>query len=182
MDWQVAETKELTKTPVFTVEEVHLKDRHQQPIDYAYYRIATRDWVNVFALTESQEVILVEQPRIGMMQLTLEVPGGGIDAGEDPALAAARELEEETGYRPGALLAIGDISPNPAIMTNRLHMYLAQDCFLPKERRHFPDASEHIRILRLPLAELDARLKAGQIHNALAALTILMARRFLLKD
>ena len=183
MDWSIQDKKILARTPVFQLEEVSLiRNSDQQPIALPYYRLHAGSWVNVFALTRDSQVILVRQPRVGMMQMTLECPGGGIDADEDPALAAARELEEETGYRAGCIEAVGVISPNPAIMTNRLYMFMARDCYIPQDRRHFPDASEQIEVRTLSLAELDATMKEGGIHNALAALTILMSRRFLLND
>ncbi len=183
MDWTIERKRVIANTPVWQLEEVFLTENADQtPLGHPYYRLQLASWVNVFALTVDNQVILVRQPRVGMMQMTLEVPGGGIDEGEDPALAAARELEEETGYRAGAIESVGVISPNPAIMTNRLHMFLARDCFLPPDRRHFPDSNERIEVRTLPLAELDATMKQGGIHNALAALTILMSRRYLMLD
>ncbi|HYX38287.1 MAG TPA: NUDIX hydrolase [Oligoflexus sp.] len=183
MDWSIEHKKILAQTPVFQLEEVSLiQNADRKPVALPYYRIHTRSWVNVFALTKDSKAILVRQPRVGMMQMTLEVPGGGIDTDEDPAAAAARELEEETGYRAGSLEFVGVVSPNPAIMTNRLHMFLARDCYMPPDRQHFPDLTERIEVRTLSLAELDATIKEGGIHNALAALTILMSRRFLLND
>lgn len=183
MDWSITHKKVLVQTPAFQVQEVSLVQKDDgKPVPLAYYRIDTRSWVNIFALTEDGRAILVHQPRVGMMQMTLECPGGGIDEDEDPAVAAARELEEETGYRAGSIEKVGVISPNPAILTNRLHMFLARDCYLPPERQHFPDLTERIEVRTLSLDELDATMKEGGIHNALAALTILMSRRFLLND
>lgn len=183
MEWSIENTKILARTPVFQLEEVSLIQKaDSKPVPLPYYRVHAESWVNVFALTKDRQVILVRQPRVGMMQMTLECPGGGINKDEEPARAAARELEEETGYRASRVEAIGVISPNPAIMTNRLHMYMAHDCYIPDDRRHFPDLTERIEVKTLTLAELDSTMKVGGIHNALAALTILMARRFLLND
>jgi ADP-ribose pyrophosphatase len=183
MDWSIEQKKVLVQTPVFQLEEVSLVQKSDgQPVPLPYYRVHAGSWVNIFALTPDSKAILVRQPRVGMMQMTLECPGGGIDQDEDPAEAAARELEEETGYRPGRIESVGVISPNPAIMTNRLHMYLARDCYLPEDRRHFPDLTERIEVRTLSLEELDVTMKEGGIHNALAALTILMSRRFLLNN
>ncbi len=183
MDWSIKHKKVLAQTPVFQLEEVSLIQKDDgKPVPLPYFRVNCSSWVNIFALTPDSKAILVRQPRVGMMQMTLECPGGGIDADEDPAAAAARELEEETGYRAGSIEKVGVISPNPAIMTNQLHMFLARDCYLPPERQHFPDLTERIEVRTLSLAELDATMKEGGIHNALAALTILMSRRFLLND
>ena len=183
MTLNIDRKKILAHTPFMHLEEVYLQEsalRISQT--YPYYRIETNSWVSIFALTSSGDAILIEQPRIGMMQITLEVPGGGIDKDEEPILAAARELEEETGYRAKSMQAVGVISPNPAIMTNRLHMFLAKDCYMPEKRCFFPDTNERIEVKTLSLDQLDDKMKQCGVQNALSALTILMARRYLLQN
>ena len=71
---------------------------------------------------------MVRQFRHGSMRVNLEFPGGVVERGEDPEAAVARELEEETGYRPGRIMLLGDINPNPALMGNRCYTYLAEEC------------------------------------------------------
>jgi ADP-ribose pyrophosphatase len=123
------------------------------------------DWVNVIALTPDDQVVLIRQYRIGTQAVCLEIPGGMVDAGEDPLTAAARELEEETGYTAKAWRPLGKVAPNPAIMNNFLHSFLALDAEQTRPQRL--DTSEVIAIETAPLAEVHAMLRDGRIDHAL---------------
>ena len=182
MDWRLVNKKILVKTKPFAVEELHLaRISTSQALPFPYYRLASISWVNIFAITAEGQAVLIRQPRAGMMTDTLEIPGGGIDASEEPEAAARRELEEETGYVAARILSLGSINPNPAIMDNKLHMFLAEGCTLASPRKHFPDSSEEIEVLTVPLDRLDAMIQKGELQNALANLTILMAQKYVLK-
>ena len=87
--------------------------------------LAAPDWVNVVPLLPDGRVVMVRQWRFGIAAPTLEIPGGIVDPGETPLAAAARELREETGYRAGTLRALGEVTPNPAILANRCATFLA---------------------------------------------------------
>lgn len=123
-------------------------------------------WVNVLPLTSHGDVVLIRQYRFGSMGETLEIPGGLIDPGELPIVAAGRELREETGYRAGELTSLGSVSPNPAFMRNRLHMFLAEGCVL--EGAQEQDLTEDIAVELHPLASIDALIARGGMDHALA--------------
>jgi 8-oxo-dGTP pyrophosphatase MutT (NUDIX family) len=123
------------------------------------------DWVNVIALTPDDHVVLIRQHRAGTNTVCLEIPGGMVDEGEAPAIAAARELEEETGYTAATWRPLGISAPNPAIQSNRLHSYLALDARPTTATRH--DTSEVIAIETAPLSEVRTMLRDGRIDHAL---------------
>lgn len=133
--------------------------------DRPFTLIDTSDWVNVFAETTAGDVVLVRQWRHGRGHVTWELPGGIIDASEDPAVAATRELREETGFEGDAPEYLGTVEPNPAIQTNRCHTYLIRNARRVAELSL--DPGEDIVVETLPRRELATAVRDGRIRHAL---------------
>ncbi|HLD52252.1 MAG TPA: NUDIX hydrolase [Sediminibacterium sp.] len=90
-----------------------------------YFVIEVPDFCNVVMVTAQDEIVMVEQYRHAAGIISLELPGGMIEPGEDPMLAAKREMEEETGYQSNHFELLYSIYPNPPLENNRAHFYLA---------------------------------------------------------
>lgn len=123
------------------------------------------DWVNVIALTPENDVVLIRQFRYGVESVTLEIPGGMVDPGENALEAGKRELREETGYVADTWLELGVVEPNPAIQDNRCWTYLALDARFEGEIQH--DSNEVIAMSNEPLDKIGSLIAEGEIQHAL---------------
>jgi ADP-ribose pyrophosphatase len=148
---------------IFTTERV--EGTHSSGKAMRFSLIRAVDWVNVIALTRDEHVVLVRQYRPGIDSVCIEIPGGMVDEGEEPLVAAKRELVEETGYTAREWRPLGVVAPNPAIQNNRLHSFLALDA----EATHAMhlDGNEVLALDVLPLAEVQDLLRSGRIDHAL---------------
>jgi 8-oxo-dGTP pyrophosphatase MutT (NUDIX family) len=138
--------------------------------EHSFYRIRSPDWVQIVAITPDEHIVLVRQYRHGCQRVTLEIPGGLVDAGEDPAQAALRECLEETGYRGTMAVSLGAVNPNPALFANRLHGFLATDVVLEGAVQN--TGTEHTSVALVAVRDLEQMLRDGEIEHALVAATL----------
>lgn len=163
--WKSDEPETLAETRIFKL----LRKRATSPNDPSrsgeFVVIDSPDWVNVVALTDDDEVLIIEQFRHGTEEVTVEIPGGTVDPGEDPLAAGVRELREETGYAGGAAELIGTVTPNPALLNNRCHTLLVRGVV----RQGAPqfDGLEEIRTRLVPLEDVPELIRSGVITHAL---------------
>lgn len=110
---------------VFSSPWFQLVARTQCESDHPYYVIQAPDCVNVIALTDDNNLLLVKQHRITIQEDTIEFPSGHIDRDEKPEEAARRELFEETGYQAANLELLGIIATDTGRLSNKLWCYFA---------------------------------------------------------
>jgi 8-oxo-dGTP pyrophosphatase MutT (NUDIX family) len=134
------------------------------------------DWLQLLPLTQEGRVVLVKQYRHANQKVGLEAPGGLVEAGDpDPGLAALRELREETGYGGGELFHLGSYWPQPAMLANQAHFYMARDVILqgPQEQ----DPGEDIDVVLLWPEEMEEMIAAGKVHSAMTVLVWTLAQQ-----
>lgn len=162
--WEKLGTEMRLETRVFDV--VSVQYRHG-PRDRSrdFTVIRAPDWVNVVALTPDGQLVLVRQFRFGIDEFSLELPGGVIEAGEDPVAAGLRELAEETGFTGTRARLLGTVHPNPAIQNNHCHFVLIEDAGATQPLAW--DDDEEIHAQTKPVDEVLALARGGGITHAL---------------
>jgi 8-oxo-dGTP pyrophosphatase MutT (NUDIX family) len=131
---------------------------------------ACPDWCNVIAETPEGELVFIWQYRYGTDELSLEIPGGVIDPGEEPLEAARRELKEETGYEADSFELVSVVEPNPALQGNRCFTYLARGARLTGATSF--DDLEDLETLVVPRAELAALIDDRVVTHALVVVAL----------
>ena len=162
--WKEEGRKTVFRSPIFDVEERSCRSPDNKLKTFTV--LDTRDWAIVMPELNTQaspSFIMVRQWRHGARELSLEFPGGVFEKGEDPEAAAARELREETGYLAKKMEKLGVFNPNPAIMSNRVHFFLARDLEVPGAQEL--DDDEYVEVEAVPLEEIIKGLgKPPYIH------------------
>jgi len=162
LTWETLETEQLADCKIFRVHRERKKHGHR--VD-DFYVLTSSDWVNIIPLTPDGEVVMIEQYRYGCDAVTLEVPGGIMNPGEEPPVSARREMIEETGYDTKRIEPLGMNEPNPAFLRNRCYSFLALDACATAETRF--DEHENIRVRLVPLARIPGMIRDGIITHSL---------------
>jgi len=171
LKWKCGEKKSLLKTVVFDVtSSLNTWTDGQKVVQGDYIVLDAPDWVIVIPELEDKvaghkEFYMVKQWRHGSKCLSVEFPGGVIDKGEEPEQAARRELLEETGCRVGKLVKLGQVNPNPALFSNKVHIFLAQD--LECTGSQSLDADEFVNVIKVPVEKIKKDMGTEDFPHAL---------------
>ncbi len=145
-------------------------------------RVSTREIAEhspsicVVPVDDEGNVLLVRQYRKPAEAFLLEVPAGGIEAGEDPDVATLRELQEEIGYTAGNLQRLTAFWLAPGWCTEYMYAYLATQL---TPARLESDDDEFINVERVPLSDVPELIADGTIQDAKSVASLLLAMRIL---
>jgi len=168
--WQTTGTKQLADFRIFTVRSDHKVSPRTQA-EHEFFVLDCANWVNVVAITPEQQLVMVEQFRHGSNTVELEIPGGMIDQADlSPVAAGVRELREETGYEGGQAHVLGQVSPNPAIMSNVCYTVIVENCrcLHPVQFDH----GEDILTRLVPVADTPKLVAEGKISHSLVVVAL----------
>jgi ADP-ribose pyrophosphatase len=151
----------------FRIDEIETPDGHRSTREVAGHP----GGVAIVAIDPADRVLLVRQWRHAIGRALLEIPAGTLDRAEDQSVedhaeAAARELEEETGYRAGTWRYLGGFYTAPGFTDELMHLYLARDLEPAREGRLGPDEDERLELEPVPFAEAVGMAERGELHDA----------------
>lgn len=132
--------------------------------------------VCVIPVTDSGEIYMVKQFRYPFRTITLEVPAGKLEEGEDHSECGKRELLEETGCTCSEYIYLGEMLPTPAYNSEITHMYLAKGLEMEKQSL---DEDEFLDVVKMPLTEAVEMVMDGRIRDGKTQIIILKAARML---
>ena len=173
MKWKVISSEYIHKDEWLKARK-EVCERPDGKIIDPYYIIEYPAWVCGVGLTPDNLVVLIEQYRHALGEVCFEIPGGCVDK-KDSSLeeAARREMVEETGYVFKEVEYLGFTSPNPAINTNLMHMYLLKGG--EKKQEQDLDHNEDIKVVLVPLDELFQMVLDRKIHQSMHMTTVMLA-------
>lgn len=141
------------------LDEVTLPNGHTTRLEVIHHPGASA----VVPFLPDGRIVLIRQFRHAVGGTIFEVPAGKLTAGEDPAVCAARELEEETGYRAGTLERLTTILTTPGFTNERIHLFVARDLQAAEQRL---DADEVLNVVTMTLNEAIEKYLSGEIIDA----------------
>ncbi len=172
MYWKTLSSKYLSKHIYFTAREDRCEMPNGQIVD-PYFVVELPVSVCAMAITENNEVILLQQYRHPLKETILEIPGGFVDKGESSEKAMVRELLEETGYAFSTISFVARVAANPGVLDNYTDLYLATGG--KKIAAQHLDASEEIEIKLFSVDAVREMLKKNEFKQALHATCLFYA-------
>lgn len=175
--WKTIDRKIILEQRPWLVVEYHtveLPDGRRFP-DWAW--IITPDYINVVAVTADETFICFRQIKYGLEGETLGIVGGFVEQGEDPFLAAQRELREETGYESTDWVPLGTyrVDPNRGIAMG--HLFLARQARFVTHPA--ADDLEEQEMILLDRSQIESALANGEFKVLAWAASIAFALRHL---
>lgn len=174
--WKVITSKVVYKNPWIEVRE----DTTITPTggNGMYSVVITQDPVKIIAVNENQEVYLVRVYRYPLERWSWELPGGGTD-GQDPLIAAKRELSEETGYEAVEWQAIGNLSVCDGVMAQRQTTFIATGLNQTSQRVEDDEAISDAGFFSRK--DIESMLDDGRINSGEVAASLMLYSRWLAK-
>jgi ADP-ribose pyrophosphatase len=164
LNWKTCSSTYIHKGPWATLRSDKCEMPDGRIVDQ-YYVLEYPNWANAVALTEDNKILMVRQYRHAAGIVSLEIPGGVIEDGENPEEGMRRELLEETGYQFTDIELISTVYANPSTANNKTFCYLAKGGV--KVQNQNLDEHEELIVEEYTIAEVKQLLADNKIAQAL---------------
>jgi len=176
IEWRTLSSEKFFQCKWFSL----LKDKTKLPegkiIDY--YFIDHPGSSAIVPLNEKNEVIMVEQYRYPIKEISLEIPAGGLDK-DNPVKCAKRELLEEIGIKCGKISLLGSFYASNSISNEKVYIFLAEELEFFNYKREITEKT--MKIIKKPLQEAIEDIYSGKIRDGISIVALLLAERYLKK-
>jgi len=177
MKWKELNSKTVYKNDFFSIKRSKCQKSDGNIVE-EYYSIDRADAAIIAAFTPEKELILIKQYRHPVQAIDLELPAGYINPDEtDIAIAAERELMEETGYQTDPLIKLAENYSSAGIMTNKVHFFIGLNAKKVQEQNL--DPHENIEVSIIPWKYIQKLLQNGAIKDLGSSNGILLAKDYL---
>ncbi len=173
MHWKTLDSKHLFKDNWLTL-RADTCEKPDGTIIKPYYVYEFTDWVTAVPITREGKIVMIKQYRHALGDISIEIPGGCVDASDDNLeKACARELLEETGYVFEKFTYLCKTSANPSTNNNLMHVFLAEGGGWQKPPKL--DEGEDIETLLLSVEEVKQLIKENKIIQSMHITALMYA-------
>ena len=174
MNWEILSTETLTENEYFTVKKDRCRKKDGSIVD-PYYVIERPEVAIIVALTEENDVVLLNQYRHPIKQTGIEVPAGHIEKDETPEAGARRELKEETGYTVETMTKLQTNFASVGLLNQKIHIFLATGA--KKTHELELDDNEELEVVLKSWQETLEMLHNGELQDIDSIAAILLAQK-----
>jgi 8-oxo-dGTP pyrophosphatase MutT (NUDIX family) len=158
--WKILNSKMVINNQWCKIRQDEIELPTEQIIDDYFVNIRP-DIAVILPITPQKEIVFVRQYRHAVEEILLELPAGAFSESEDSIVAAARELEEETGYVADQIIKLVTLYDNPPKDTNKINLFLAEN--VQQRSKQNLDITEDIEVVLIPITEVMELITKGEI-------------------
>ncbi len=162
------------ENPVFTIQEFDVE--FENGVKKTFSKLVKSDSVVIVPVTIDKRIVFIREYHAAVNKTFLTLPGGRIDAGEDPESTALRELEEETGYKAAEVAKITELLLSPGYLQQTTYGFMANGLTRTTTKL---EETERINVEEHAIGELEQLIEMGELCEARDVALCLMTERLL---
>jgi|SRR3989344_4996855 len=167
--------REVFKTKMFSVKEIDIEFTNKKKATYSL--VEKKDSALLVPITDDNKLVLIKEYFAAINDYRLALPKGSVES-KNIKKEANKELQEETGYKAGELISLGNVVVSPWNIRHTTHIYLALK--LTESKLH-GDEEENIEVVKIPFNDFEKLIEKGELNEARMIAALYLAKKFLKK-